>query len=196
MPTADHSYDGTSVDYPDRPQAVQFSPAPHTSLLSSDYSSFAHFPPHLSPPVDQHYAGSQSLSPTLERNRGYHQREGQTFSDSGGTRRSYSVAMESLITGWPAPMFTREPDVRGYIDASVPHPPGGVGSERTTETSTGSPLANDVGPQNSRKRKRIPTTDAMPEMKRAREGGSQFSQRLDLRGPTQVGIARFRPTQE
>ena len=101
-----------------------------------------------------------------------------------------------LITSSPTPIVAREPDVRRYTDASVPHPAGGVGSEGTTEVSTGLPPANGVGPQTPRKRKRIPTTDAMPQMKRARGRGSQLPQRLDLRGPTQVGIARFRLTQE
>ena len=171
-------------DYSDHPQAVQFPQAPRPSLLSSDYyNSFAYFPP----PVDQHYAGSQSSSPTPERNHGYHGREAQIFSDSGGTRRSYSAIIESLllINSWPTPTAPCEPDVRRYTDASVPHPAGRVGSEKTTEVSTGSPPANGVGPQTPKKRKRITTTDAMRKMERARRGGSQLSQRLDLRGPTQ-----------
>ena len=69
-------------------QAIQFPPLLHPSLLSSNYRLFSYFAPYLSPPADQHYAGSQLSSATPEHNHGYDGGEGQTFSDSGGARCS------------------------------------------------------------------------------------------------------------
>ena len=197
MPDASVNYNGSGVDYLDHSYLVYFSPTQHADIAGFRYLETES--PVPSPGAQENtvagdfYLGDQDSSADPSYNRDFYGRGGQSFPDTGGAYQLYPATWESLppLDITPAtPMASHETGTWGHAGPPASRPTGGVGNEETTELSAGSPpIGNtNIGSQKSKKRKRATITRETRKAKRPRH---RKSQRLDPRGPTQVGILQF-----